>query len=365
MKAPHNSPRPRALLDDPGLHRPDPYRDHLRPQEALWLDRGECIDPEFTQLAARLLREAPDHTLFAYPTPGPLYRRLTRYLDLEEDRLCLTQGTDGAIGVVFQTFTEPGDTALTTDPTYQMYEVYARMNGVRVVTVPYRLENGRPRVSGQEIVAAMRRHRPKLVGLPYPDNPTGYALEESEMRAIIETAGELGSLVLVDEAYYPFHSATCLPWVKDYPHLVVTRSFSKGWGLAGIRLGWTVAAPRITEILHKVRPMVEANALSMYLAERILDHEAERDASVARLIQGRKMLAEEIGRLGFFTIDTACNFVHVDFGAQRAAAAEALRPVARYRVFGDSILAHFFRFTTTTPPLARCVIDCLLPVAAL
>jgi len=358
------SPRPRAILQSPDLYRPDPYRDHLREDRVLWLDRGECIDPEFTALAGRLLREAPDHTLFAYPTPGPLYRKLAGYLGVDENTLCLTQGTDGAIGTVFQTFTQPGDIALTTDPTYQMYDVYARMNGVRIVTVPYRLENGVPRVRGAEIVDAIRHHRPKLVGLPYPDNPTGYALEEGEMRAIVEACGDVGALILVDEAYYPFHPASCLDWVPQYDHLVVTRSFSKGWGLAGLRLGWTVAQPHITEILHKVRPMVESSGLSMYLAERILDHEAERNASVARLIKGRRFLADKISELGFFAVDTACNFVHVDFADRRDEATQALKSVARYRVFGGSILAHFFRFTTTTPELAQRVVDCLAPISA-
>jgi histidinol-phosphate aminotransferase len=355
-------PRPRAVLEDPELVRPDPYHDHLRPMDELWLDRGECIDPEFTALAARLLREVPNYILRSYPTPGPLYRKLSSYLGVDENRLCLTLGTDGAIGTVFQTFAEPGDVAVITDPTYQMYEVYARMNGVRVVKVPYRVENGRPSLTGAEIADAVIAHKPRIVGLPYPDNPTGYAFEENEMRLVIDAARRVGALVLVDEAYYPFHPATCLPWVAEYQNLVVTRSFSKAWGLAGIRLGYTVAPPAVNAIFHKIRPMVEANGMSMYLAERILDHEAERNQSIARLIEGRRMLADEIAALGFFTIDTACNFVHVDFGESRDAAAAALIGVARYRVFEGPLLGHFFRFTTTTPPLARRVIDALKPI---
>jgi len=330
--------------------------------DELWLDRGECIDPDFTALAGRLLRDIPDWVLRSYPTPGPLYRKLSAYLGVDEDRLCLTLGTDGAIGVAFQTYTEPGDVAVITDPTYQMYEVYARMNGVRVVKVPYRLANGRPHLTGTEICDAIFKNRPKIVGLPFPDNPTGYALEDQEIRSVIDSAAEVGALILIDEAYHPFHPSNCLPWVEQYDQLVITRSFSKAWGLAGIRLGYTVAPPAVNEIFHKVRPMVEANGLSMYLAERILDHEAERNQSIGRLIEGRRMLADEIAALGFFTIDTACNFVHVDFGEHRAAAAAVLKGVARYRVFEGPLLGHFFRFTTTTPPLARRVIDALEPL---
>ena len=352
-------PPPRAAVADPDLIRPDHFAGELRPPEVLWLDRGECIDPELTGLAHSLLADLPDHAVFAYPVPGPLYRKLAAHLGLEPDRLLLTRGSDGAIKTVFETYIEPGDPVLAPRPTYQMYGVYARVFGARLTFVDYRMEDGRPHLTGGEIVAAIGDRRPKLVCLPNPDNPVGFAFSPDEMRAVVEAAGEAGALILVDEAYFPFHPHTVLPWIEEYGHLVVARSFSKAWGLAGLRLGFTAAQPAVTAMLHKVRTMVEADGVSMALAARWLDHEDAVNASVERLKAGRAYFARAMRSLGFHAIDTPCNFIQVDFGDKRAAVEEALAGVARYRVFRDSILAPFLRFTTTTPELFQPVIDCI------
>jgi histidinol-phosphate aminotransferase len=352
-------PAPRAPLADPTLVRPNHFTSQLRPEGVLWLDRGECIDPQLTDLAASILKELPRHAIMAYPAPGPLYRKLAGHLGIGVDRLRLTRGTDGAIRTVFETYVDPGDLVLVSDPTYQMYGVYAQMFGARLAKVPYRMVDGRPVLTGAEVVEGIHRHRPKLVGLPYPDNPTGFAFTEDEMRAIVEAAGEVGALMLADEAYHPFHPHSCLPWVEEYGHLVVARSFSKAWGMAGIRLGYTAAAPEVTAFLHKVRPMVEADGLSMALAERMLDHGDAVKASLERLVRGRGFFSAEMKALGFHALDTPCNFVHVKFGDKRAAVEEALKDVARFRLFPDSILKDFLRFTTTTTELFGPVVDAI------
>ena len=355
-------PSPRSTLADPALWRPDQYDTELRPDDVLWLDRGECIDPEMTALAMDILRGLPDHALFAYPVPGPLYRRLARHLAMEPDRLLLTQGSDGGIKAVYETFIEPGDKVLFTNPTYQMYGVYAQVYGAEITHVPYRLVDGRPFLTAAEIVSAIEAVRPKLVGLPNPDNPTGFVFSDAELRSIVEAAGEAGALMLVDEAYYPFHDGTAVPMVEEYGHLVVARTFSKAWGMAGIRLGYLVARPEVIDLVRKPRFMVEGTGLGMAMAERMLDHEAEVAASLARLKEGRRMFAEAMTGLGHFAVETPCNFVHVNFGDRRAAVEEVLKDVARYRLFPGGILHDFLRFTTTTPELFRRVIDAIASV---
>lgn len=354
-----SSPPPRKPLMQDSLARPDQFRSNLRDEGALWLDRGECVDPAFQALAGHMFSQLPAHALWAYPTPGPFYRKLADHLSLQPDFLRLTGGTDGAIQVVFQTFMNPGDKALIPDPTFQMYAVYAQMYDVVLERVPYRLVQGRPYMGADEFIDKIESVAPKLVGLPYPDNPTGWVFSEIEIRRIIEAAGTAGSLILLDEAYYAFHGHSCLPWVREYGHLIVTRSFSKAWGMAGLRLGFTAAQPEITALLHKVRPMIEASGPAMALVERMLDHEDAMHESVARLIEGRNWFCDEISRLGYICINTPCNFVHVDFGDKRYDVEKALKGVARVRTFPDSILKDFLRFTVTTKPLFAKVIQAI------
>ena len=359
----YNPPSAKLHVADPALWRPTQYDDQVRDPNLLWLDRGECFDPSFHEFVHRLLADIPVHSVFAYPTPGPLYRKLARHLDVPREHLLLTRGSNGAIKAVFEAYISAGDAIVVTQPTFQMYGVYAQMFGARVHGVPYTLRNGRPHLDVEALIAHISKVRPKLVGLPNPDNPTGFAFDNDQLRDVIEAAGDVGALMLVDEAYFPFLDQTAVPLIETYGHLVVARTFSKAWGMAGIRLGYTVAQPAISETLNKVRTMTESDGISMALAERMLDHQDIVDQSIARLIEGRHLLATELNTLGFNAIETPCNFVLVDFGARRQAATDALANVARFRVFPVPPLENFVRFTTTTPALVRRVIDCLKPAA--
>ncbi|NQV82515.1 MAG: aminotransferase class I/II-fold pyridoxal phosphate-dependent enzyme [Rhodospirillales bacterium] len=352
-------PAPRGPLAGSDRVRFNHFDSQFRPIGELWLDRGECIDPELTGLVMSLLADIPSHAVFAYPSPGPFYRKLAAHLKLNADRLLLTQGSDGAIRSVFETYIEPGDKVLLTQPTYQMYGVYGAAFGADMHFVSYRIENGLPALSAEEMITEIRTIGPKLVGLPFPDNPIGFGFSLEELRAIIEAAGEVGALMLVDEAYYPFHPHTALPLIEEYGHLIVARTFSKAWGMAGIRLGFAAAPPEITTMLHKSRPMIEADGMALDLAGRMLDHEDAVNASIERLVDGRKMFAAAMADLGYGVIDTPCNFVHVDFGEDRAAIETALVGIARYRVFPDPLLGDYLRFTTTTRDLFKPVIDCI------
>ncbi len=352
-------PSPRRSLANPDLWRPSSHDGDVRSLDLLWLDRGECIDPELTNLAASLLREIPPETIFGYPVPGPLYRKLAKHLGLDTDNLLLTRGSDGAIKTVFEAYVEPGDMVVISQPSYQMYGVYAKIFEARVHPVPYSLVDGCPVITAKSMIEAIREARPKLVGLPNPDNPTGFAFSEAEMRTIIETAGEVGALILVDEAYYPFLEQTCLGWVKEYGHLIVARTFSKAWGMAGIRLGYTAASPEITTMLNKVRTMIEADGPAMALAEKMLDHQDAVDASLKRLRQGRAFFAQEMKALGYHAIETPCNFIHVDFGDNRKKIEQALANITTYRLFPVPPLENFIRFTTTTSELFRPVIEAI------
>jgi len=357
------APLPRDALGDPGLVRPDHYGAKPRPVALLALDRGECVDPELTALAHRLLRELPSELVWCYPTSGPLYRKLAAHLGIEPDRLLLTRGSDGAIKTVFEAYVAPGDTVVLPDPTYQMYDVYLRLFGARPALVPYALTGQGPHLEADDLIAAIGLERPKLVCLPNPDNPTGFVFEAPALRAIVEAAGEAGALILVDEAYYPFHPVTAMPWIDEFDHLVIARTFSKAWGLAGMRIGYAAACPAVAEVLHKTRPMIEADGIAMALVERMLDHRDAVEASLARLKDGRAFFASEMKKLGFRAVETAGNFVLVDFGDRRAAVEAALAPVARYRLFSETCLKDFLRFTTTTRELFAPVIAAIRGVA--
>ncbi|AVM75596.1 pyridoxal phosphate-dependent aminotransferase [Magnetospirillum gryphiswaldense] len=351
-------PQPRGPVADPSLARPDWTKGAPRDPARLWLDKNENWDPELNAVVAAVMRALPDEAWCTYPEAAGLYAKLAKWVGVEPGNLILGAGSDGIIRAVFEAYVGEGDTVIHTIPTFAMYSVYSRMYGARVVGLDYRPSDAGPQLDPQRVVDAIVESRPKLVCLPNPDSPTGTVVARDDLRRIVEAAGAVGALMLVDEAYFPFLPDTVVPWIAHYPHLVVCRSTGKAWGMAGLRIGYGVASPQVAAILHKVRPMYECSTVAVHAFERLLDHVDAMEASVRRLQDGKARFLAAMGELDFRTLNGAGNFLHVAFGDQAQAVHRALDGKVMYRqYFADSCLAGFSRFSATTPQAFAPVID--------
>jgi len=352
------TPTARAPVADPNLLRPDWTLGVPRKPNLLWLDKNENNDPELAEVVRRVLAEIPIESLYCYPESGPLYRKLAARLGVGPENLLLSAGSDGAIRSAFEAYIAPGDVVLHTQPTFAMYFVYSKMYGAFEKNLVYQPSVEGPVLDAAAVVQAIEEFRPKMVCLPNPDSPTGTVFSLDDLKTIIEGAGNAGALLLIDEAYYPFHEKTVLPWVLDYPHLMVTRSTGKAWGLAGFRLGLAAAGPEVVMCLHKVRPMYEVNTVAVAVMEKMLDHEDEMIASVERLEKGKRFFLGAMSNLGFRVLRGQGNFLHVAFGVHAEAIHKALSNMVYYRRdFNDPCLEGFSRFSSTTTEQFKPVID--------
>ncbi|HVI50671.1 MAG TPA: histidinol-phosphate transaminase [Candidatus Sulfotelmatobacter sp.] len=340
---------PRAAVGNPKLTRPDWTVGQSRDPAKLWLDKNENIDPALSGVVTSVIRSLPAEAYFTYPETAALYAKLATSLGVESKNLLLAAGSDGVIRSVFEAFVEAGDRVLITKPTFAMYPVYSRMYGAEVHELDYEPSNKGPYLDPQAVIAAILRLSPKLVCIPNPDSPTGTVFAEDAFRAIIAAAGQAGSLILVDEAYYPFYDKTVVPWIAEAPHLVVARSTGKAWGCAGLRLGYAIAAPQVATLLHKVRPMYECNTVAVFAFERLLDHQDAMLASVHRLLDGKDRFLGAMEALGLRILRGHGNFLHVAFGEKAEAVHVALADIVLYRKdFADPCLKGFSRFSSTT-----------------
>ena len=351
-------PVPRSPIADPGLTRPDWTATQPRDPGRLWLDKNENGDPAMAAVVADAVAAVGREAQYAYPDLGPVYARLARWVGLEAAELMLSAGSDGAIRTVFEAFVREGDAVVHTRPTFAMYDVYCRIYGARQVGVAYAAGNAGPILSADDILAAIRDHKPRLVCLPNPDSPTGTVLAPESLRAVIEAAGRVGAVMLVDEAYHPFHPETCIGWIREYPHLVVVRSTGKAWGMAGFRIGYAAAAGPLARLLHQVKGMYEVGTFSAAVFARMLERTDAMAASVARLQAGKAAFIAALADLGFATHAGHGNFLHVAFGAKADAVHAALADLVYYRRdFAEPCLQGFSRFTATTPERFAPVID--------
>lgn len=355
---PATLPAPRPAIADPTLTRPDWTKGGSRDADRLWLDKNENWDPELNGVVAEVMAGLPGEAWCTYPEAAALYAKLARWVGVGPENLLLGAGSDGIIRSVFEAYVGEGDTVIHTVPTFAMYSVYSRMYGARVVGLDYQPSSAGPVLSPDRMIEAIRTSSPKLVCLPNPDSPTGTVMPRDALEAIVIEAGRANALMLVDEAYFPFLPDTVVPWIAKYPHLVVSRSTGKAWGMAGLRIGYGIASPEVVRVLHKVRPMYETSTVAVHAFECMLDHVDAMQASVARLLAGKALFLGEMDRLGFQTLTGAGNFLHVAFGAKAARVHAALAGKVMYRQdFADACLKGFSRFSATTPALFAPVIE--------
>lgn len=358
-------PAPRPGVRDEALVRPNWTTESSRPEDALWLDRNENIDPALSDVTKAVLQSLDPSALYTYPDLGGLYQKLAATLGTgTAEQHVLAAGSDGAIRATFEAFISPGDLVVHTSPTFAMYAVYSRMFAADVRTAEYQKTAGGPQLDAEALIDSIKALKPRLVCLPNPDSPTGTVLTEEIMRQVAAATRYAGSVLLVDEAYFPFHPETAAHWVVDYPHMIVTRSFGKAWGMAGCRIGLAIAHPDMARILHKVRPMYEIGSLSANMLERMLSHADAVTASVERINAGKSWFADEMTDLGFQVLRGHGNFVHIAFGRKGPATHSALSGRVLYRQdFPGTALSGYSRFSVAPIDIMKQVAGLIRSVA--
>jgi len=353
-------PSPRLPVADAGLARPDWTQGMARDPKLLWLDKNENTDPEHLAQVTEILGAIDPVTYATYPEAWSLYAKLAGWVGVHPNQLVLAAGSDGIIRSVFESFISPGETVIMTVPSFAMYDVYCRIYGARKLGLEYEPSPSGPILTCETVITAIQSACPRLICVPNPDSPTGTVFSAADMRAIIKAAGAVGAVILVDEAYYPFHDETVVPLIGEFPHLVVARSTAKAWGLAGLRIGYAITSPDLAKILHKVRPMYECSTFGMVGLSAFLDHPELMAATVTRLEAGKALFLSSMEALGFRTLRGKGNFLHVAFADQSRAVHDALSSVCYYRKdFGEPCLKGFSRFSSTTVTSFRPVIDAI------
>jgi len=241
-----------------------------------------------------------------YPPAEPraFKEKLARAIDLPAGMaLLLGNGSDELIHLVIQACAKRGATVLSPWPSFEMYDLASRFDGCRFVGVPLA---GDFSLERNTLLAAIAAHRPAVVFVSWPNNPTGNLFDRATVQAVLEAAP---GLVVLDEAYLPFAQDTWLPQLAHWPNLLVLRTFSK-MGLAGIRLGYLCGDPAWIAEFNKVRPPYNVNVLTLAAAELMLDRRDLLDEQAALLRAERERL---LGRLraapGVTAFDSAANFI--------------------------------------------------------
>jgi histidinol-phosphate aminotransferase len=308
-----------------------------------------------SQGVRRALGRLTADQISSYPEYQAAERRLARHFGVRPEQFISTNGTDDALRLVNDAFTEPGSRVLLVEPTFAMYRFYAELAGARVLAVRY---DDQLRFPLEGMLDALRRH-PRLVFLANPNNPTGGLVRAPELRRILRAARR--TYVVVDEAYFEFSGFTALPWIKRYPNLIVTRTFSKTAGLAGLRLGCLFSNQEVILALRQARSPYSVNIAALTAALAAVRDKRALGRYARAVIRSRGELERALRRMGIPMFPSAANFVLVDFGARASGILARLRRQGillrnRQSDFGR---VGWVRITVGTPPQTRRLIRAL------
>ena len=324
------------------------------------LDAMETPYPLPLHMRAELGRRLADAVLNRYPVPtyASLKHKLIARMGVPKGYdVVLGNGSDECISMVVTAVAGRDRRAviMAPVPAFVMFARTAMLLGADFVGVPLRADLALDKAA---MLAAIAKHKPAVLFLAYPNNPTGNLYDETDMVEIIKAMGETG-IVVVDEAYGPFARTSFMHRLPEFENMVVMRTVSK-LGLAGIRLGYMSAAPQLLEQFEKVRPPYNVNVLTQLAAEFALDHIDVLNEQANLIIAARAQLSAALAALPGVTVyPSAANFllVRVPDAINACAKLEANKIMVKNVSRMHEMLANCIRVTVSTPEENSAFLD--------
>ena len=357
------SPSDLALPHVAKLHA---YTPGLQPAESGWvkLNTNECPYPPSPRVAEALRREIGEDgaALRLYPNPAsaPLRAAVARLHGVSPGNVCIGNGSDDILNLLVRAFCGGNAAAGYTVPSYSLYPVLVGMQDGVSELIPFDRSMRLP-------VERLAASRARILFLTSPNAPTGVAFSNADFERVLAA---FAGILVVDEAYAPFAEADAVPLLARHPRLVVTRTLSKAYALAGIRVGYALADPAVIGVLDRLRDSYNVNRLSQAAALAAVGDEEHLRANVARVKATRdRFLGDLTGRRGWFTYPSQANFLFTEprdgrgaTGPQVARAAYdflCARKVLVRHFPSHALTASFLRITVGTDPEMRVLSESL------
>ncbi len=314
------------------------YVPGLQPQEPGWikLNTNENAYPPSPRVVEALCREigadAASLRLYPNPTSAPLRAAVAQRHGLAPANVCIGNGGDDILNLLVRVFCGPEVAGAWTVPSYSLYPVLIGLEGAPVQAVEFTRELRLP-------VDALVRSDAPILFLTTPNAPTGVGFAEADLRAVI---GGFRGLVVADETYAPFADKNLAGWVREFPNLCVTRSFSKVYCLAGQRIGYALAHAGVIDLLDRVRDSYNVSRLAQTAALAAFEDVAYYEGLVRKIRPTRDRFFQELtARRGWFVYPSQTNFV---FAEPRDAAGRT----------GPEVVKSFYDFLCANKILVRC-----------
>ena len=246
-----------------------------------------------------------DITLNYYPDDSysELKKEINNYVGYEPKNITVGNGSSELLDLCVKTFVDKDETILSLDPTFSMYSIYAQVFSAKYIGAKAEEDF---KVNVDSIIKDIKENNPKLIILCNPNNPTGSVLTKKEVRKIVKSTD---ALIALDEAYMEFGDESLIDEVMDYDNLLIVKTVSKAFSLAGIRMGYIVANEDIITSIEKVRAPYNLNSLSAYIATEALRQKERMFDYVKNIKEEREKIYKALVDLGVKAYPSGANFV--------------------------------------------------------
>jgi histidinol-phosphate aminotransferase len=286
----------------------------------LRLDFNENTTGCSPRVLAFLQQKLTEEQLTIYPEYEATRVALSDYFQIPQDQFLITNGTDEAIQVLINTYVDNHDDVLVMHPSYAMYKFYAEVAGADVRELSFRHEDLSFPVA--KLISKIRP-KTKAILISNPNNPTGSAIGIGEIIRILDAAPQ--AAVLIDEAYYEFYGVTALRLIEQYPNLYVSRTFSKAFGMAALRVGCLFSQAGNVKFMHKAQSPYSVNLLAALAVRAAVEDRAFVDDYAAQAVEARQALYRGFTERGIRYYQSQANFVLFEAGDQAIPVRDALR----------------------------------------
>jgi histidinol-phosphate aminotransferase len=300
-----NSGKGRAL---PHIYRLDGYTPGKQPRESGWikLNTNESPYPPSPKVREAIINalNGEKSILQLYPDPrsSSLRNAIAQYHRLSNKCVIAGNGSDDILNLLIRTYCNKKNLAATTNPNYSLYPVLTAIQNSQTLHIPMTREM---KIDVNEIAAIDA----KIILMSSPNAPTGVSISNDTIAKILK---KINGILVIDEAYAPFADHNAVSLLADYPNLIITRTLSKAHGLAGLRVGYALAAPEIIELMDRVRESYNLDRLAQIGAEAsILDDNYNQDI-IAYIKASRGTFLQNLSNRGWFTYPSQSNFVFTE-----------------------------------------------------
>lgn len=332
---------PKSILRK-GLEGFQPYVPGEQPPDGegwVKLNTNESPLPPSPRVVAAIKKAAGDSLrLYPSPTAAPARRAIARRFGLDPAQVTVANGGDELIEMCFRAFADAGDKVAYPTPTYPLFEPLCRIHGASPSTHPTELPS--------ELPASLASDPAPLKFIVNPNSPTGALFDRAAIEAVIEASP---GVVAVDEAYVDFAPRSCLDLLASHDNMVLLRTFSKSYGLAGLRIGFALGDASVIAALDSVKDSYNVDRLAIVAAAAAIEDDRYHQKLVDEVVANRASLSAALAAMGFEIVPSAANFVFVKPPQPAAEVASALRErKILVRHYDRDPIAGWFRITIGT-----------------